>query len=143
MNEDGRTTNITVSTKLDQLGIGAGNRSGEDKDGVAWKQQNEYEKMLARLNLSGDEGSTIPAETKSGVVKSLGFVSSTASTTESTITGDLKRDSKKAKKRKRSQLEIEHAGEPLSSSSSISSQNASTPTAVAPRRFALASIDLL
>lgn len=64
---NGRTSHIAVAQKLDQLGIGAGNRPGNDKDAIAWKQQNEFEAMLARLN---NPGAKTPAP---GVVSALGF----------------------------------------------------------------------
>lgn len=64
---NGRTSHIAVAQKLDQLGIGAGNRPGNDKDAIAWKQQNEFEAMLARLN------NPDPKTPALGVVSALGF----------------------------------------------------------------------
>lgn len=45
---DGRTSHIKVSQKLDMLGIGAAN--SKDVNGIAWKQNKEFEELLKRLN---------------------------------------------------------------------------------------------
>ncbi|CAK5281648.1 unnamed protein product [Mycena citricolor] len=45
---EGRTTHIAVSQKLDMLGIGAA--QSRDPDGIAWKQNKDFEKVLERLN---------------------------------------------------------------------------------------------
>lgn len=150
-NEDGRTTNIAVAMKLDQLGIGAGRTGAVDKDGIAWKQQNEFERMLARLNSVADGD---PQDQEPGVVAALGFTASTQSMeitpTASTSTGlntssDLK---KEKKKRKRNQFEMEEESSSTtlittetsvsaSSSTTISSiAVAATQASSAPRRFA-------
>ena len=54
---DGRTSHIKVSHKLDMLGIGAAN--SHDPNGIAWKQNRDFENLLRRLNESADgEGDT-------------------------------------------------------------------------------------
>ncbi|KAF8348374.1 hypothetical protein F5887DRAFT_880525 [Amanita rubescens] len=45
---DGRTSHIKVSHKLDMLGIGAANV--HDPNGIAWKQNRDFENLLRRLN---------------------------------------------------------------------------------------------
>lgn len=45
---DGRTSHIKVSQKLDMLGIGAAHQ--KDPDGIAWKQNKDFESLLRRLN---------------------------------------------------------------------------------------------
>jgi hypothetical protein len=51
----GRTSHIKVSQKLDMLGIGAANQ--RDPDGIAWKQNKDFENVLKRLNeANGVEG---------------------------------------------------------------------------------------
>lgn len=47
---DGRTTHITVAQKLNMLGIGAGSKGKDEKDGIAWKQNRDFEQVLAKLN---------------------------------------------------------------------------------------------
>ncbi|RDB24746.1 Protein PXR1 [Hypsizygus marmoreus] len=45
---DGRTSHVKVSHKLDMLGIGAAHQ--KDPDGIAWKQNKDFENLLKRLN---------------------------------------------------------------------------------------------
>ncbi|KAJ6495678.1 hypothetical protein C8R47DRAFT_1318481 [Mycena vitilis] len=51
---DGRLSHIKVSQKLDMLGIGAGQQ--KDANGIAWKQNKEFERLLERLNAAAEEG---------------------------------------------------------------------------------------
>ncbi|KAJ3570908.1 hypothetical protein NP233_g4105 [Leucocoprinus birnbaumii] len=55
---DGRTSHIKVSQKLDMMGIGAAHQ--KDPNGIAWKQNKDYENLLKRLNeangVDGGEG---------------------------------------------------------------------------------------
>ncbi|KAJ3727046.1 hypothetical protein C8R42DRAFT_694485 [Lentinula raphanica] len=46
----GRTSHIKVSQKLDMLGIGAA--QSKDPNGIAWKQNKDFESLLRRLNES-------------------------------------------------------------------------------------------
>lgn len=62
---DGRTSHIKVAQKLDMLGIGAGAQKGAE--GVAWKQNRDYEILLRRLNTGGGE------EAARSVPESMGF----------------------------------------------------------------------
>ncbi|KAF8639515.1 hypothetical protein AX17_001420 [Amanita inopinata Kibby_2008] len=56
--EEGRTSHIKVAHKLDMLGIGAANM--RDPNGIAWKQNKDFENLLKRLNegvdVKGGEG---------------------------------------------------------------------------------------
>lgn len=142
--KDGRTTNIAVAQKLDQLGIGAG-RSGNasDPDGVAWKQQNDYERMLARLNAQTQSGDVTTTKEKEGVVSTLGFVASSSTTIAEP--GAATDDAASTKKRKRSQFEIEEdlsqntsadSTETVVSTASAAAVIADVPVAPPPRRFA-------
>ncbi|KAF5388877.1 hypothetical protein D9757_005598 [Collybiopsis confluens] len=45
---EGRTSHIKVSQKLDMLGIGAA--QSKDPNGIAWKQNKDFESLLKRLN---------------------------------------------------------------------------------------------
>lgn len=49
---DGRTTHIKVQQKLDMMGIGAAHQ--KDPNGLAWKQNKDFENLLRRLNAGGD-----------------------------------------------------------------------------------------
>ncbi|KAF9564811.1 hypothetical protein CPC08DRAFT_660002 [Agrocybe pediades] len=59
---DGRTTHIKVSHKLDMLGIGAGHQ--KDPNGIAWKQNRDFENLLRRLNENLSTEQTNGSETK-------------------------------------------------------------------------------
>ncbi|KAF8331403.1 uncharacterized protein EI90DRAFT_3057837 [Cantharellus anzutake] len=64
-NKDGRVSHVSVAQKRDNLGVGAGR-----DDDIAWKQQNDFEAMLARLNSSAsgttdDSGNNHPSGTPS------------------------------------------------------------------------------
>ncbi|KAJ3933012.1 MAG: hypothetical protein NXY57DRAFT_1000479 [Lentinula lateritia] len=57
----GRTSHIKVSQKLDMLGIGAA--QSKDPNGIAWKQNKDFESLLRRLNennaASSDSGAQV------------------------------------------------------------------------------------
>lgn len=50
---EGRTSHIKVSHKLDMLGIGAAHT--KDPNGIAWKQNKDFEDVLRRLNDSAQK----------------------------------------------------------------------------------------
>ena len=50
---EGRTSHIKVHQKLDMLGIGAAHQ--KDPNGLAWKQNRDFENLLRRLNGEGTE----------------------------------------------------------------------------------------
>jgi Pin2-interacting protein X1 len=49
---DGTTGHIPIAQKLNMLGIGADNRDGPEA--IAWKQNQDFEGVLKRLNASSD-----------------------------------------------------------------------------------------
>lgn len=59
---DGRTSHIKVAQKLDMLGIGSAHTN--DPNGIAWKQNKEFEALLKRLNdgLEQDETTDVKDE---------------------------------------------------------------------------------
>ncbi|KIM75760.1 hypothetical protein PILCRDRAFT_826915 [Piloderma croceum F 1598] len=61
---DGRTTHIKVSQKLDMMGIGAAN--AKDPNGIAWKQNKDFEALLRRLNEGVEKEVGIISEGKGG-----------------------------------------------------------------------------
>lgn len=72
MNGEGRTSHIKVNHKLDMLGIGAAHQ--KDPNGIAWKQNRDFENLLKRLNekTQDDSGSLNAAEeVKEEVVQSV------------------------------------------------------------------------
>jgi len=70
---DGRTSHIKVSHKLDMLGIGAAHQM--DPNGIAWKQNKDFENLLKRLNdaavvedtLGADNGTDVKEEARDEV----------------------------------------------------------------------------
>ncbi|KAG8980880.1 hypothetical protein FRB93_008885 [Tulasnella sp. JGI-2019a] len=59
---DGRTKHVAVAQKLNMLGIGANTKDGPDA--IAWKQNQEFEAMLSRLNKGKSRDTTdSPGET--------------------------------------------------------------------------------
>ena len=63
MSGEGRTSHIKVSQKLDMLGIGADQAKAGGKDGIAWKQNKDFESLLRRLN-EGKEETKVEEEEK-------------------------------------------------------------------------------
>jgi Pin2-interacting protein X1 len=55
MSGEGRTSHIAVSQKLDMLGIGAAQQ--RDPNGLAWKQNRDFEMLLQRLNQNTEQAS--------------------------------------------------------------------------------------
>lgn len=51
---EGRTSHIKVAQKLDMMGIGAAHQ--KDPNGIAWKQNKDFENLLKRLNAGSDTG---------------------------------------------------------------------------------------
>ncbi|KAL1746189.1 hypothetical protein HDZ31DRAFT_81414 [Schizophyllum fasciatum] len=99
---EGRTSTIKVSQKLDMMGIGAAH--SKDPNGIAWKQNKDYENLLARLNAAAaGEDYTAPT----GVVAEGGFVRPTEGGEEKEEkAGDEEaKEGKKEKKRKRKEQE--------------------------------------
>lgn len=63
---EGRTTHIKVQQKLDMFGIGAAHQ--KDPNGIAWKQNKDFENLLKRLNGTNGDG-----EEEEGISKIDGF----------------------------------------------------------------------
>ena len=133
---DGRTTNIAVAQKLDQLGIGAGRSgAGADRDSIAWKQQNEFEAVLARLNSVG--GSAEPP--KMGVVAALGFVpQGTPETPIPSVEASMEPPADEHTKEKKKKSKKRKLGDVDGEDNAISNPKSDTVTVEPPRprRFA-------
>lgn len=54
---DGMKSHLKVSQKLDMFGIGAAHQL--DPNGIAWKQNNDFENLLKRLNGDAVEGTVL------------------------------------------------------------------------------------
>ena len=54
---EGRKSHLEVSKKLDMLGIGAAHQL--DPNGIAWKQNKDFENLLKRLNGDVVEGGAV------------------------------------------------------------------------------------
>lgn len=98
---DGRKQAISVTQKLDMLGIGADHRNSEE--GLAWKQNKDFENLLKRLNAAnGTEQKEEEVAMKvDGFVRAgPGAGAGTMQDTEedSSSDGDEKRSKKKRKK---------------------------------------------
>lgn len=97
---EGRTTHIKVNQKLDMLGIGHAHQNSAN--GIAWKQNNDFENLLRRLN-GGDEGTASGSSTKVE-----GFTKAVAESGKD----DSEESGKESKKRKRvDESPVEGAGE--------------------------------
>jgi len=96
---DGRKTHIKVSHKLDMLGIGAAHH--KDPNGIAWKQNKDFENVLKRLNdgaaTEGAHGGDA-VEEAGGVVEQM-TLSELAK--EDVVMEDVSVRSKKSRKRKK------------------------------------------
>lgn len=102
-------SHISVTQRLNLLGIGAGAKQGAED--IAWKQNRDYELVLARLNATaertagGDERTVVEMEI-SGVVAEGGFVKADsgrergAKEQDEADEGDLKEKEKKKKRKK-------------------------------------------
>ncbi|KAF8893875.1 hypothetical protein BD779DRAFT_958112 [Infundibulicybe gibba] len=91
---DGRTSHIKVDHKLDMLGIGAAHQ--KDPNGIAWKQNKDFENLLKRLNAG--ISSDLPDEPAMN-----GFAAATADlgVSEAAVMEDSKIARKAEKKRRR------------------------------------------
>ncbi|KXN87369.1 Protein PXR1 [Leucoagaricus sp. SymC.cos] len=85
---EGRTSHIKVAQKLDMMGIGAAHQ--QDPNGLAWKQNKDFENLLRRLN----EANGI-VEEQTGIVVD-GFVKPK---------GDLSEEADEGKKEKEKEYE--------------------------------------
>ncbi|KLO13673.1 hypothetical protein SCHPADRAFT_873800 [Schizopora paradoxa] len=104
---DGMKSHITVTQRLNLLGIGAGAKQGAED--IAWKQNRDYELVLARLNRTsqrtadGDESTTVVEMEVTGVVAEGGFVKADTGEANEQVReeeGDVQEEKKEKKKRK-------------------------------------------
>lgn len=70
--EEGRTSHIKVAQKLDMMGIGAAHQA--DPNGVAWKQNKDFENLLKRLNQANGDVEDGDAKEESARIVVDGFV---------------------------------------------------------------------
>lgn len=106
---DGRTSHIKVAQKLDMMGIGAAHQ--KDPNGIAWKQNKDYENLLKRLNEANGPGE----EEQAGIVVD-GFVKSTGNVDEkkgepSGLDKETKQEKREKKDRKARKKEKEDTSE--------------------------------
>lgn len=101
---DGMKTHLKVSQKLDLMGIGA--QHTKDPNGIAWKQNKDFESVLRRLNAAVEgSGDDLEAEQAKEALGGA-FISSTAKEEDVEMTEKEKRKlEKKEKKRKRAEAE--------------------------------------
>lgn len=83
---EGRTKALSVNQKLDMLGIGADHRNSAE--GLAWKQNKDFENLLRRLNAANGNGDDEVEEP----MKIDGFVRPTAQADESLAATPVKAD---------------------------------------------------
>lgn len=99
--EEGRTSHIKVAQKLDMMGIGAAHQA--DPDGVAWKQNKDFENLLKRLNQANGD---VDVKEGSSRIVTNGFVQQKGKLEEEEEEGeegkvkDRKEDSRKEKRKK-------------------------------------------
>ncbi|KAJ8453547.1 hypothetical protein ONZ51_g13535 [Trametes cubensis] len=87
---EGRTTAISVTQKLDLLGIGADHRNSEQ--GIAWKQNKDFENLLKRLNAANGNGQM---EDEGEAMKVDGFVRAGPAAGAETVTSQREEDDEK------------------------------------------------
>ncbi len=110
---EGRTTALSVNQKLDMLGIGADHKNSVE--GMAWKQNKDFERLLARLNAANGNGEVQEEEP----MKIDGFVRPTAKAeNENEVAPSVEadgeagaQDGEKKSKKKRKKGEQEDEGE--------------------------------
>lgn len=134
---DGRTSHIKVQQKLDMMGIGAQHQ--KDPNGIAWKQNKDFENVLRRLNASMGNGDGEMAEEE---VTALGGAFISATPAEADKGSKKEKKDKKDKKRKRDADDA--AGEEEDSKKAKAEEPASAPAApkgkVVPRHRAYVSV---
>ncbi|KAG6857727.1 hypothetical protein H0H87_004143 [Tephrocybe sp. NHM501043] len=111
---DGRTSHIKVTHKLDMLGIGAAHQ--KDPNGIAWKQNKDFENLLKRLNENISTETTpldIAMDVKEEVVEEEDGSRSDGSTVEKKRKRNKDREGKseeKTKKRRKKDAEDRAGG---------------------------------
>jgi Pin2-interacting protein X1 len=110
---DGLTSHLKVSQKLNMLGIGA--QHAKDPNGLAWKQNRDFERLLARLN--GAQGGEDPGTAVGGFARAeeesmIGEVEMDAVTELEFAEGSGEGETKKEKKKRKEARDAE-ADDPL------------------------------
>lgn len=117
MSGEGRTKALSVTQKLDMLGIGADHRNSAE--GIAWKQNKDFENLLRRLNAANGSGEGEEAEP----MKIDGFVRARPTSTdeggdkarsvdaEETVVDGVEESGEKKSKKKRKKRAKEDEGE--------------------------------
>ncbi|KAF6760168.1 hypothetical protein DFP72DRAFT_98448 [Ephemerocybe angulata] len=100
---EGRTSHIKVAQKLDMMGIGAAHQ--KDPNGIAWKQNKDFENLLKRLNAGSDTGTV---ETTTEVVMKEEVVTETNKDCEGLTEKEKRRKEKKEKKDKKKDKKRKH-----------------------------------
>lgn len=108
-NGEGRTSHIKVFQKLDMLGIGAAHQ--KDPNGIAWKQNKDFESLLKRLNAGGEGDSGAEPSTKvDGFAKASAVeVEEDTGAMEVTEAGDEEVSEKKKRKRSKEE-DVDESG---------------------------------
>ncbi|KAI0360815.1 hypothetical protein OH77DRAFT_1393826 [Trametes cingulata] len=129
---EGRTKAISVTQKLDMLGIGADHRNSQE--GIAWKQNKDFENLLKRLNAANG---TAQAEDEPERMKVDGFVRAGPDAAAETVpeeratgeeaesTGAAEEEDKKSKKKRKKGEDEEGAHERKKRKKSKSSEDQS------------------
>ncbi|KAG6837799.1 hypothetical protein H0H93_016167 [Arthromyces matolae] len=132
---EGRTSHIKVSHKLDMLGIGAAHQ--KDPNGLAWKQNRDFENLLKRLNENVQVESNHSELVKEEITIAADEDSSEPKDVESLQRNEKKRKRKeekaeeKAKKRKKKDSEDEDMKPIKRPDIPIPKDDAEAPSAVA------------
>ncbi|KAK0494812.1 hypothetical protein EDD18DRAFT_1172496 [Armillaria luteobubalina] len=92
---EGRTSHIKVSQKLDMMGIGAAHQ--KDPNGIAWKQNKDFENVLMRLNAAQGGAQVVEEQFALGGQ----FISETKIADDGAADETETKKEKKEKKRKR------------------------------------------
>ncbi|KAJ2916338.1 hypothetical protein MD484_g4119, partial [Candolleomyces efflorescens] len=108
---EGRTTHIKVAQKLDMMGIGAAHM--KDPNGIAWKQNRDFENLLKRLNESSEGEVKVDSEVTTVEVVAEAVVESEEvkeSKKKEKKDKEKKKKDKESKKEKKRKLEEEEDG---------------------------------
>ncbi|KAG8991327.1 hypothetical protein FRB90_001391 [Tulasnella sp. 427] len=117
-NKDGRTNHIAIAQKLNMLGIGANRPDGPEA--IAWKQNQDFESVLRRLNQESQSGSETPLER-----------SEATPTKEAAEASDKGDDEKKRKEEKRKRKEEKRARKEEKARSKLEKEDTAEVAAVA------------
>lgn len=105
---EGRTSALKVAQKLDMLGIGAAHQ--KDPNGIAWKQNKDFENLLRRLNAADGDGEGEVKTNVSGFSRAVesnleGATNGVASMTVVEVKEEIMKDIDEGEKKKKSKKE--------------------------------------